>query len=166
MFNKSKYLSIEEQESLRRTLKDTRDDLLIELALATGARASELLLLTKSDINTTDGTLHIKGLKRSYDREMPIEDTLFNKLCTYAQNLDGDKLFSISYKRLFQIWQWYRPCNKKFHSLRHTFAIELYKRSRDIKLVQVALGHKSINTTLVYVDYVFRTEELRRLLIK
>ena len=36
------------------------------------------------------------------------------------------------------------------HSLRHTFATELYRRTRDLGLVQAALGHASITSTMVY----------------
>ena len=36
------------------------------------------------------------------------------------------------------------------HSLRHTFATELYQRTDDIALVKEALGHRSIMSTLVY----------------
>jgi site-specific recombinase XerC len=36
------------------------------------------------------------------------------------------------------------------HSLRHTFATELYRRTRDVALVQAALGHASIASTMVY----------------
>jgi integrase/recombinase XerD len=35
--------------------------------------------------------------------------------------------------------------------LRHTFATDLYQRTRDVFLVKEALGHRSIESTLVYV---------------
>ena len=74
-------------------------------------------------------------------------------------------LFPISYPRLVQIWQHYRPVHKKFHSLRHTFAIELYKKTKDIRLLQMALGHRNIANTMIYADYVYSQTELRRLLL-
>jgi integrase len=75
------------------------------------------------------------------------------------------RIFPISYQRLYQIWDHWKPCKKKLHSLRHTFAIELYRRTRDLRLVQMALGHKSINNTMVYADYIYTQEELKKLLI-
>jgi site-specific recombinase XerC len=36
------------------------------------------------------------------------------------------------------------------HDLRHSFAIRLYKRTRDLLLVQQALRHRSIASTTVY----------------
>ena len=36
------------------------------------------------------------------------------------------------------------------HSLRHTFATRLYRKTGDLYLVQRALGHREITTTEVY----------------
>jgi site-specific recombinase XerD len=36
------------------------------------------------------------------------------------------------------------------HSLRHTFATNLYHRTGDLYLVQRALGHRQIGTTEIY----------------
>lgn len=40
------------------------------------------------------------------------------------------------------------------HVLRHTFATRLYKSTKDIRLVQKALGHASIETTMIYTHLV------------
>jgi integrase len=74
-------------------------------------------------------------------------------------------LFPITYNRLRQIWDLYRPVQKKFHSLRHTFAIQLYKKTKDIRLVQVALGHRNVMNTMIYADYVYSQTELRKLIL-
>ena len=37
------------------------------------------------------------------------------------------------------------------HSLRHTFAMRLYRKTGDLCLVQRALGHRQITTTEIYV---------------
>jgi len=36
------------------------------------------------------------------------------------------------------------------HSLRHRFAIRLYRKTSDLLLVQQALGHRSIASTTIY----------------
>jgi site-specific recombinase XerC len=36
------------------------------------------------------------------------------------------------------------------HSCRHAFALGLYERTGDVLLVQAALGHRAISSTLVY----------------
>ena len=167
--NKSKYLLKSEEEELRRILKlfeekDRRDTALIELALSTGARATEVLSLTGDDLEPENQTVFIKGIKGSNDREIPIKSRLFSRVNS-LKTAPNEPLFKISYPRLVQIWLSYRPCSKKFHSLRHTFALNLYKKTKDIRLVQVALGHRSIQNTMIYADYVYTTNELKRLIL-
>jgi integrase/recombinase XerC len=169
--NKSKYLLNAEEEELRRVLKmfedrEPRDTALIELALSTGARASEILSIKATDLESEHQTVFIKGIKGSNDREIPVKSKLFSRLKSISENTTNEGLlFNISYPRLVQIWLSYRPCNKKFHSLRHTFALNLYKKTKDIRLVQVALGHRSIQNTMIYADYVYTTNELRKLIL-
>lgn len=165
--NQTKYLLPFEVERLRSILqsfqsKDVRNCLLIELGLSTGARATELLNLQLSDLNEADESVFIHGIKGSNDREIPLKSDLFRRL----RSLGTQRLFPITYPRLYQIWDLYRPVPKKFHSLRHTFAIELYTRTKDIRLLQVALGHRNITNTMIYADYLYSKQELRRLIVE
>lgn len=168
--NKNKYLLPPERERLVKILNDytgtdPRNCLMISLALRTGARAQELLNLQKSDLNAYDETVFIRGIKNSNDREIPLQADFFKSLALFAESQSGTKLFPITYPRLYQIWELYRPIPKKFHSLRHTFAIELYQKTKDLRLVQVALGHRNITNTMIYADYVYSQQELRRLIL-
>lgn len=168
--NKNKYLLPPEVERLQALLdtysvKDPRNCLILELALKTGGRAQEILNIQKVDLNSYDQTVYIRGLKGSNDREIPIPSDLFQRLARWSTQVPGQALFPISYKRLFQIWELYRPVPKKFHSLRHTFAIQLYQKTKDLRLVQVALGHRNITNTMVYADYVYSQQELKKLIL-
>lgn len=157
--NRTKYLETFELLSLKRILTlDCRNDVLITLAIECGARASELLNITQANLFDANQSVLIRALKDGRDREVPLRPELYKAVKQFTP-------FGISYQRLDQIWRHYRPVEKKFHSLRHTFALELYRRTRDIKLVQTALGHRDIKTTMVYVDYVYSVEEMRRLLL-
>lgn len=162
--NKNKFLNEEELASLRRTASDmSRDSILIRFAIETGARASEILSLTQKEFNEYDKTVFIKTLKRNKNREIPLSNKMFENIKSLFSK-QTEFIFNISYSRLVKIWNYYRPSKKSFHSIRHTFAIELYKKHRDIKLVQICLGHRSISTTQIYTEYVFTTEEVRRAL--
>ena len=47
------------------------------------------------------------------------------------------------------------------HSLRHTFATDLLRSTKNLRLVQKALGHSNIETTSIYAHIV--DEELNLL---
>lgn len=168
--NKNKYLLDQELEHLEHVLKrffdsDTRNCLLLTLLLKTGARAQEALNIKKEDLNPFDQSVLIRGIKGSNDREIPLEPKFFKSLWEYSVRQNSNLVFDISYSRLRQVWDQYRPCSKKVHSLRHTFAIRLYKKTKDIRLVQVALGHRNVMNTMIYADYVYSQQELRKLIL-
>jgi integrase len=169
--NKNKFLLDPEYDHLnlllkRHVLRDQRNCLLLYLAMHTGGRATELLNLTMADLNVYDQSVFIHGIKGSNDREIPLPTWLFEMLEDYAkaQSHQGP-IFDISYHRLRQIWEIYRPVNKKFHCLRHTFAIRLYKKVKDIRLLQIALGHRNITNTMIYADFVYSQNEMRKLIL-
>lgn len=162
---KAKYLLDDEYRRLeditsRFMTTNERDCLLLKLAMATGARASELLNVRKSDL--VDNSVYIRGLKGSNDRELPLKRPLYQKLQRYAARVEGELLFPIGYRQLCHIWHHYRPVKKKFHALRHSFAIRIFRKTKNIHIVKTALGHKSLLNTQIYMDYVYSQTELRR----
>lgn len=169
--NETKYLTEPELTHLEAVLQRfgssaPRNTLLLEMLLKTGARASEMLGTTGRDVNFHHQTIFIRGSKGSADREIPLKDALFARLWHLVQHLPSldSKLFPIGYNRLGDIWREFRPVKKKLHCLRHTFAIGVYKRTKDIRLVQRVLGHRSLKNTLIYQDYVYNQTEFRRIL--
>lgn len=180
----AKVLSDTEVESLRALCtrylyipREGRNALIILLSLECGLRASEALGITVGDIDFQNKTVHIRSLKNSMPRVLPMRKTLCDALKNQILNqhpnvvdtsmLDKNQLvFEISYSRLEQIWRMMRPNPQKtYHSLRHTFAVTTFLRTKDIKLVQQALGHRQIENTMVYVDYVYQTSTLRDALV-
>lgn len=162
--NSNKFLSQEETEHLQKLLKKNRHDwaaLAIELALLTGARQDEILKLKTSSLNTKSRSVYILGSKGSNNREIPLPSDFFQALFEYASNLDTELMFHKSRMTLRYHWELYRPAKKGMHCLRHTFAVRLFKKTRDIRLVSIALGHKSIENSMIYAKYVYSMEELR-----
>jgi|ERR1035437_622056 integrase/recombinase XerC len=165
--NKNKFLNSNElkqlEELLYKHLKDdTRNCLLLLLAIKTGSRASELLAIKKTDLDKHNKTVYIRGLKGSDSLEMPLPTKLFNELYRYSNTVIGDFIFPISYERFVQIFKHYKSTPHSLKALRHTFALELYKKSKDIRLVQQALKHKAISSTEKYQTYLYTQEQLRK----
>ncbi len=167
---REKFLNDKELGVLRKELslnrdKDSRNVLLIELALATGGRAGELLALKFTDFS--DDGVYITGSKDSKDRQIPLPPDIYARILMRESDSDpnDERVFPISYQRLVQIWNQYRPAAKGFHSLRHTAALLIYKRHKDLKLVQLMLGHRWASTTSIYSDFSYSNDEMKRLLI-
>jgi site-specific recombinase XerD len=41
---------------------------------------------------------------------------------------------------------------KSAHSLRHSYAVQLYHQQKDLRAVQKQLRHASVQTTMIYAD--------------
>ncbi len=167
--DQTKFLSEEEWGSLEKVCRaalstqDERNALLILLSFRTGARAGEILALRSGDFFPKHAKILIRGSKGSKNRELVLPAYLARHLESYLKrHPELDRIFPIGYHRLRQIWDWYRPAKKRFHSLRHTFALETFKKTHDVHLVQMALGHRSIQNTMIYVEYYYSTLELKK----
>jgi integrase/recombinase XerD len=168
----NKFLNDAEFAALNQNLarwysNNSRDVTIFQLLLATGARPTEVLNLTPKDVIHDYKAVAFKGLKGSNSRTIPLSDELWNKLLKFTSQDSAkakDKIFPITYNRLGQIWREYRPSNKSLRSTRHTFAVRLYRKCKDLRLVQKTLGHKSISTTEIYMDFVHNMEEFRKAL--
>src|SRR5574343_39731 len=160
-----KYLTKSECDTLKATLRKirTRESLILTLLYETGARASEVLNLTPQDIDSSEGMIFIKTIKNGRPRYAPLSDETFSWLVGEAKAIaPSERIFPISYQRLHQIWLEYRPFKKKLHALRHAFAVDVFRETRDPKMVQTLLGHRSMSSTMVYLDFVYAADELRR----
>ena len=160
--SKTKFLTDKEAKALEKTCLARLDDIgacFILLAHYTGARTSEVLAVRQTDL--VEGSVLIRGLKGSLDRELPLPDKLFKVL----KKLPGPQLFTFHRSTAMRHWAMYRPNpNRSLHSLRHTLALRLYKETKDIRLVKYVLGHKSIHNTMKYADYAYSQGELRRVI--
>ena len=65
---------------------------------------------------------------------------------------DGEALTARQAQRRFELWLRRAGIRGRYspHSLRHTFGMGLYERTGDVLVVQAALGHRAITSTMVY----------------
>lgn len=155
----------------------------IEFALKTGCRRSEIFGVTWADIDFENKILTINKTRQkdptkgnrmtvqacknnSSIRKITVPDSLLDSLKEYHkkhlknvfvfENIDYDCLTS-----WFRKWQRKNNIPRiKFHDLRHTHATLLLYKNIDIKTISERLGHSNIGTTMnVYTHVV---EELDR----
>jgi len=126
---------------------------LVEAALATGCRYSELARLTVSDFNADAGTLHIRKSKSGKPRHVVLTDegtALFRRL---AAGRAGSELFL----RAPRGGPWLASCQERpmrlackraritpavgFHTLRHTWASHAVMNGAPLMIVARNLGH-------------------------
>jgi integrase len=161
-----KFLSDSEQLKLQSLLSDPSSPhrLLFKLLLETGARVSELLLLEAHEVDHNMKSISITGLKDSRDRVIPLKPETYAALLSVMP--DQGPIFRLNKRTLQHYWTtFYQPkigTDKVLHSLRHTFAVNLYKSCGNIRIVQQALGHVSIINTMVYSTYCDSVEDIRK----
>jgi integrase/recombinase XerD len=137
---------------------------------ATGLRASELVALPRTALNSEDHMLMIKG-KAGRERLVPLNEPAKEAIFKYLKEMDanakpeGDKLWlfpsrgkegHLTRQRLAQELKnlaeeaGLDPNRVSPHVLRHAFASHLLERGADLRAVQQLLGHADISTTQIY----------------
>ncbi len=174
-----KYLTADEVKQLRRTCYElaliakakgnhapVRDSAIIELALGTGLRVSELANLRIEHLFLKKGhnSLLVKNGKGGKDRVVVFNAKLKNQIQEYLDyrtskspylfpSERGEKMTTSAIQKVFKktARKAGLPNRYSIHSLRHTHATELYKASGyNLRLIQQQLGHSSPSTSSVY----------------
>lgn len=148
------------------SVEDKKNTLVIETALKTGLRRSELFGLTWEDlgenyiiVNKTrqkvKGKMIVLPCKtQSSVRKISIPDSLNQKLRRHhAEHMETKFIFEgVDYDA---VTAWFREWvarvglpKIRFHDLRHTHATLLLSQGIDIKTISSRLGHANISTTL------------------
>lgn len=157
----------EETEACREALKDSREKALFELMLSTGMRVGEIAKLKIEDIDFQQRKVSIHGEKtENADREGYLSIKARNALLRYIGSRTGGYVF----RPVRNILEDSRPisngaiediakeigkragvhCKTTVHIYRKTFASETYRRTGNIKLVSLLLGHASTAITEKY----------------
>lgn len=143
-----------------------RNLFLLKLLMQGGLRISEALNLKLSDFELNrDNFYEISILSKGgdYDTIFMLEDLIKDEM-DYFYNIfkqddyifisnNGEKMSRILAYKIFETA--YNKCGIKksgCHILRHTFAMNLLFKDAKINVIQKALRHKRIQTTLIYAD--------------
>ena len=151
-----KYLKHNQVLRLIESIEDPRDKLIVRTIYATGVRVSELCSMNIEDIDFDEHTIRIHG-KGGKIRIVFIDDDTLSEIQSFVGNRIIGPLFvgqqgkHISARAIQHIFKHYAPAGITPHKIRHSYASELYKRSKNLRVVQENLGHSSIKTTEIYL---------------
>ena len=183
----SRPLTRQQVKGLLALTSSIREQTLLTLGFCTGYRISELLSLKVSDVST-NGIIHshvtVKAANtktktgRTVLLNADAQKALRRLVDVIGTNANGQSPLFVSRKHdangnlkaisrqqahdllkaLFaKIGEF---GNVSSHTLRKTFAARIYEQTGKLEIVQIALGHKSINSTISYLA--FGNDDLNR----
>ncbi len=151
-----RYLKHSQVIRLLRSIPDIRDRLIVRIIYATGVRVSELCSIRVEDIDMDDQMIRVRGKGGKIRMVFVDQETLDDIDASIGDRLSGPLFFGqqgnhISPRTIQHIFRKYAPEGITPHKIRHSYASELYRRSKNLRVVQENLGHASIKTTEVYL---------------
>ena len=155
-----KYLEKEIIVETLNTITNSRDHMFCTFLWMTGTRVTEAISLKKKDINFERHELKILWQKRkAYKyRTLAIPPALTNLLRIYTSPMKYDEeLFPFTRQNADIIVKKWFGDGVSCHMLRHSYAINYLRQSnssKDLLVLQRLLGHKSIQTTMKYLQIV------------
>jgi integrase/recombinase XerD len=164
-------LSREEVGRLIAAAGNLKHQTALAVAYGAGLRASEVTALKVGDIDSERMTLRVERGKGSKDRYAMLSPVLLERLRVWwkvaraqGKMLEGGWLFpglnpinSLSTRQLNRAIHAAAAEAKidkrvSLHTLRHSFATHLLEQKVDIRVIQVLLGHKRLDTTALYAQ--------------
>ncbi|MDO7976747.1 tyrosine-type recombinase/integrase [Oceanotoga teriensis] len=151
-----------------------RNKVMVRFMLDTGLRLSEAINLKWKHVDLMSGILNVFEGKGKKDRNLYVRDESIELLQKWKKRqadvlknkeinikpeyvfttLKGNKISSRYVREMIYKYTDKAGIHKERkispHTLRHTFATDLYKKTKDIRKVQKALGHSDLSTTMIY----------------
>ena len=176
-------LSEDEQDKLLsqpnpRYITGQRNHLLLKIFLDAGLRLSEATGLKWKNISLMTGQLKVVEGKGAKDRILWLAEENLELLKSWKQrqaleakeNLNyvftamskgtlGNKLDNRYVQDMVKRYAKKAGISKNVspHTCRHTFATDMLRKTKNIRMVQRALGHNQLNTTMIYT-YIYDSE--------
>lgn len=148
---------------------DLKMRLAVSILYATGLRLDELCHLQCKDIYLKAGKVHVADSKNRQDRFVPLPASLEPLILSYWRSFPPGmrpRLWLFTQQRSLDApmdKQWVQDRILKqrdllgidgrltAHSFRHAFATHSYENGMDLLSLKAFLGHRSINSTAIYV---------------
>ena len=146
--------------------RGARDAALVALLLGTGMRLASLVGLDLQDVRLDEHAIVLRKLKGGGEVRKALSEAVRQRLTAYLsvrvapmtacpalfvsgqhRRLSSRQIQVIVQKRLREAGIQRRLT---VHGLRHSFATALYEKTKDLLLVQRAMDHRSVASTLVY----------------
>lgn len=130
-----------------------------------GLRVGELLNLRLSDIKKKDNAIKVDKAKGNTSRMVYVPEYVFFYIDEWKKvrpkskflfcSRYGKKLLNDYIQKMVKRYAKKVDPNKDIHphSLRHSISTIWLKEGKNIRGIQKQLGHKSLNTTQIYMDY-------------
>jgi integrase len=157
-----RYFSQQEVRRFFSKIQDKRDRALFDVTYKYGLRRSEVQLIQLHYLDLGRGRIYIRRLKNGVSGEKPLFRDTKRLLRDYLEErLDtGSALFTgrqgnLGPQRIQQLFKRYArkarlDSGYSVHALRHSIATHLLDAGQSVEVVQDHLGHRNIQSTMVY----------------
>jgi integrase/recombinase XerD len=169
-------LSPEEVGRLLASATNIKHKALLSLAYATGLRASEVVSLKLSDIDRDRMAIRVEQGKGKKDRYVILSPNLLELLREWWRAARQKGWMPPGQPWLFPSYHGQHTSRRQLHrivrlaagragiakrvgvhTLRHSFATHLLEQKTDIRVIQVLMGHKKLDTTALYTRVAINT---------
>lgn len=160
-------LELKEATSFFRHCPDVRFRVFFMTLYSSGLRVSEATHLKIHDIDSSKMLINVRAGKGGKDRKTLLSEKLLEELRLYWKvyrpkdwlfpGKDPRKPLAVDYvQRVCKTIALKAGISKQVtpHTFRHTFATELLKAGVNLRYIQELLGHKSIQSTMIYLKVV------------
>lgn len=138
---------------------------LLMTTYSAGLRVSEVTRLQVADIDSGRMAIRVRQAKGNKDRYTLLSETLLGELRTYWRaerpatwlfpgRTKRSRMSEVTARAILRMAKTGTGITKagSIHALRHSFATHLLEAGVDARTVQLLLGHRSLNTTMRYLQ--------------
>lgn len=158
-----KTISARDIKKLFEVTQNVKHNLMLKICYGMGLRASEVVNIKITDVDSNTMQVFIERAKGKKDRYANLPESILEQLRAYYklhkpqkylfEGLQGEQYSIRSVQQVFKNAMKKAGINKVIgiHGLRHSFATHLLENGTDIKFIQELLGHNDIKTTMRYI---------------